>query len=193
MGTNSSYSREMGVALSRLWQRVMGIRALRVLILGLDAAGKTTVLYRLKLGEVVTTIPTIGFNIETVTSGQSTITAWDLGYREKLIPLWRHYYPNTTGMIFVLDSADQSRLLEAKSILDMLLWEENLSGVPVLFLANKQDLPSALLPSQVVTELDLQHISDRPWLVVGSSCYTGAGLQEGLDWLAKAMMWGPKH
>ena len=183
----------MGVALSRLWQRVMGIRALRVLILGLDAAGKTTVLYRLKLGEVVTTIPTIGFNIETVSSGQSTVTAWDLGYREKLIPLWRHYYPNTTGLIFVLDSADQSRLIEAKTILDMLLREENLRGIPVLFLANKQDLPNALPPSQVVNELDLQHISDRPWLAVGSSCYTGAGLQEGLDWLAKAMMWGPEH
>lgn len=183
----------MGVALSRLWQRVMGIREFRVLIFGLDAAGKTTALYRLKLGEIVTTIHTIGFNVETVTSGQSTITAWDIGYSDKFTPLWRHYYPNTTGLIFVVDSVDQSRLLEAKTILEMLLSGENLLGVPVLVLANKQDLPNALSPSQVVTELDLQRISDRPWHIEGTCSCTGEGLQEGLDWLAKAMMWIPTH
>ena len=105
-----------------------------MLVLGLDAAGKTTALYRLKLGEVVTTIPTIGFNVETVSSGQSTITAWDIGYSHKLTPMWRHYYPNTTGLIFVLDSADQSRLAEAKIILDMLLREENLLATSKTYL-----------------------------------------------------------
>ena len=71
---------------------------------GLDAAGKTTILYKLKLGEVVTTIPTIGFNVETVEYKNISFTVWDVGGQDKIRPLWRHYYQNTQGIIFVVDS-----------------------------------------------------------------------------------------
>jgi len=72
---------------------------MRLLMNGLDAAGKTTILYKLKLGEVVTTIPTIGFNVETVAYKNINLTVWDVGGRDKIRPLWRHYYHNTDALV----------------------------------------------------------------------------------------------
>lgn len=81
---------------------------------GLDAAGKTTILYKLKLGEVVTTIPTIGFNVESVEYKNICFTVWDVGGQDKIRPLWRHYFQNTQGLIFVVDSNDRDRITEAE-------------------------------------------------------------------------------
>ena len=66
-------------------------------MVGLDAAGKTTILYKLKLGETTTTIPTIGFNVETVTYRNINFTVWDVGGQQVIRPLWHHYYPGTKG------------------------------------------------------------------------------------------------
>ena len=85
----------------------------RFLLLGLDAAGKTTILYQLRLGEVVTTIPTIGFNVESIDAKKSKCTIWDVGGMNKIRPLWRHYLPNTEGLIFVVDLNDKERMEEA--------------------------------------------------------------------------------
>lgn len=84
-------------------------------VVGLDAAGKTTILYKLKLGEIVTTIPTIGFNVETVEYKNISFTVWDVGGQDKIRPLWRHYYQNTQGLIFVVDSSDTKRIAEAEN------------------------------------------------------------------------------
>ena len=86
----------------------------RLCMVGLDAAGKTTILYKLKLGEVVTTIPTIGFNVEAIEYGNLTLTVWDIGGQDKIRPLWRHYYSDTQGVICVVDSTDRDRLSQAK-------------------------------------------------------------------------------
>merc|ERR1719197_2217196 len=82
----------------------------RILMMGLDAAGKTTITYKLQLGEVVHTIPTIGFNVETVTYKNVNMTIWDVGGQTKIRPLWRHYYQNIDGIIFVVDSNDKERM-----------------------------------------------------------------------------------
>lgn len=66
-------------------------------MLGLDAAGKTTILYKLKLGESTITIPTIGFNVETVQYKNINFTVWDVGGQHLVRPLWKHYYPGTNG------------------------------------------------------------------------------------------------
>lgn len=92
-----------------LFKRLFGKKEVRILIIGLDAAGKTTTLYTLKLGEVVTTIPTIGLNVETLQFKNLAMTAWDVGGRDKIRPLYRHYYQNTQGLVFVLDSNDRER------------------------------------------------------------------------------------
>merc|ERR1711995_76193 len=123
---------------------MLGKKEMRILMVGLDAAGKTTILYKLKLGEIVTTIPTIGFNVETVEYKNISFTVWDVGGQDKIRPLWRHYYQNTQGVIFVVDSNDRDRVGEARDELHRMLNEDELTRAPVLVLANKQDMPNAM-------------------------------------------------
>jgi ADP-ribosylation factor 1/2 len=173
--------------------------SLRMLITGLDSSGKTSILYRLKLGEVVSAIPTIGFNVEELQflSGTTatTIVSWDVGGRDRIRPLlWRHYYRNMDCLIFVVDSTDRDRLAQAKDELGQFLREDELKGVPLLLFCNKQDLPNALTPAEITHHLFIADIDtsaplqspiiDRPFWAVGCSVINGTGLQEGLRWLA---------
>merc|ERR1719296_593012 len=135
---NLSDSATMGLAFSRVWERMFGKKEMRILMVGLDAAGKTTILYKLKLGEVVTTIPTIGFNVETVEYKSLSFTVWDIGGQDKIRPLWRHYYQGTHGLIFVVDSNDRHRIDDASEELHKMLREEEMSEAVVLVFANKQ-------------------------------------------------------
>merc|ERR1719331_3083772 len=104
---------------------------MRILMVGLDAAGKTTVLYKLKLGEVVTTIPTIGFNVETVEYKNIRFTVWDIGGQDKLRKLWRHYYQGNHGLIFVVDSSDRDRIDVAREELEKTLAAEELRDIAI--------------------------------------------------------------
>jgi len=106
-------TKKMGLTISSLFGRLFAKKQMRILMVGLDAAGKTTILYKLKLGEIVTTIPTIGFNVETVEYKNISFTVWDVGGQDKIRPLWRHYYQNTQGLIFVVDSSDRERIQES--------------------------------------------------------------------------------
>merc|ERR1711862_472611 len=112
-------------------------------------AGKTTILYKLKLGEVVTTIPTIGFNVETVEYKNLSFTVWDVGGQDKIRPLWRHYYTGTNGLIFVVDSNDRDRIEDAREELN------KMRNAVVLVYANKQDLPNAMAAAEVTEKLGL--------------------------------------
>ena len=156
----------------------------RLLILGLDGAGKTTILYKLKLGEVVTTIPTVGFNFETVEYQNVSFIVWDIGGQDKIRPLWRHYYQNTHGLIFVLDSNDHGRFNEAKDELMTILEEDELKNAVLLIYANKQDLPDALDKEMITEKLGLNTLENRSWFIQTSSAITGDGLYEGLQWLS---------
>ena len=96
----------------------------KIVMLGLDGAGKTTVLYKLKLNETVSTIPTIGFNVETVKPTKHlSFTVWDVGGQEVLRPLWRHYFQGCSGLIYIVDSSDNARIASAKEELDWILSE----------------------------------------------------------------------
>lgn len=160
-------------------------RQAKILMLGLDAAGKTTVLYKLKLNEVVNTIPTIGFNVETVQPVKNvSFTVWDVGGQDKIRPLWRHYFTGCEGLIFVIDSADKSRFQEAKGELDWILESDEMDGVPVVVLANKQDLPKAATPSEVASRLGLQDVRSRKWHVQGTSATIGDGVLEAMQQLS---------
>lgn len=119
----------------------------RVLMLGLDAAGKTTTLYRLRLGEVVSSIPTIGFNVETVQHKKFALTVWDVGGQDRIRPLWKHYFANTDAMLFVVDANDPERLNEASTELYKAMTDEEIKQNPLrglVVFANKMDLPQAL-------------------------------------------------
>merc|ERR1711930_1929 len=118
--------RTMGLAFTKIWQRLLGKQEMRILMVGLDAAGKTTILYKLKLGEVVTTIPTIGFNVETVEYRNISFTVWDVGGQDKIRKLWRYYYQNTQGVIFVVDSSDRHRIEDAREELMKMFNEDEM-------------------------------------------------------------------
>jgi ADP-ribosylation factor protein 1 len=162
---------------------IFGKKDARIVMIGLDAAGKTTVLYKLKLNDVVTTIPTIGFNVEKVEYKNLRMTIWDIGGQDRLRPLWRHYYDNTNGVIFVVDSADDLRMDIAKKEIAKTMSEDSLRDAKLLVFANKQDMPNAMSGSEVANRLELRNFKQR-WWVQGTSATTGAGLYEGLDWLA---------
>jgi len=149
----------MGSVFGKLFGRMFGKKEMRILMVGLDAAGKTTILYKLKLGEVVTTIPTIGFNVETVEYKNISFTVWDVGGQDKIRPLWRHYYQNTQGVIFVVDSNDRDRIDDskdyehsAKEELNRMLSEDELREAVLLVFANKQDLPNAMKVQEVLND-----------------------------------------
>merc|ERR1712170_301724 len=116
----------------------------RILMVGLDAAGKTTILYNLKLGEVVTTIPTIGFNTELVEYKNISFTVWDIGGQDKIRKLWRYYYQGTDAAIFIIDSSDRDRIEDAREELFRMLDDEEMRDAALLIFANKQDLPGAM-------------------------------------------------
>lgn len=151
---------------------------------GLDAAGKTTILYKLKLGEIVTTIPTIGFNVETVEYKNISFTVWDVGGQDKIRPLWRHYFQNTQGLIFVVDSNDRDRISEARDELHRMLNEDELRDAVLLVFANKQDLPNAMTAAEITDKLGLHSLRQRHWFIQSTCATSGEGLYEGLDWLS---------
>lgn len=161
---------------------------MRILMVGLDAAGKTTILYKLKLGEVVTTIPTIGFNVETVEFKNINFTVWDVGGQDKIRPLWRHYFQNTQGLIFVIDSNDRERMSEASEELQKMLSEDELKEAILLVFANKQDLPNAMSASQIRDSLRLEILNSRKWYIQSTCATQGTGLYEGLDWLSQELV-----
>ncbi|SCU92036.1 LAMI_0E08460g1_1 [Lachancea mirantina] len=174
----------MGNFFSSMFDRLWGVnKELRILILGLDGAGKTTILYRLQIGEVVTTKPTIGFNVETLAYKNLKLNVWDLGGQTSIRPYWRCYYSNTAAVIFVVDSTDQDRMATASKELHMMLQEEELQDAALLVFANKQDQPGALSASEVSKQLNLVELKDRSWSIVASSAIKGEGITEGLDWL----------
>merc|ERR1712125_21087 len=177
----------MGLTFSRVWERMFGKKEMRILMVGLDAAGKTTILYKLKLGEVVTTIPTIGFNVETVEYKNISFTVWDVGGQDKIRPLWRHYYQGTQGLIFVVDSNDRDRAEGAREELNKMLNEDEMRDAVLLVFANKQDLPNAMPAAEVTEKLGLHNMRNRQWFIQSACATTGDGLYEGLDWLSRTL------
>ncbi|XP_076449448.1 ADP-ribosylation factor 1-like [Babylonia areolata] len=158
----------------------------RILMVGLDAAGKTTILYKVKLNEVVSTIPTIGFNVETVTPVKGlTFTVWDVGGQEKIRALWRHYFMNTSGILYVVDSTDRERFDESRDELMSILSHPDMSGVPVVVLANKQDLPEAASVSEVGQKLKITEQRKRKWHVQGTCGTSGEGVYEAMQEMAR--------
>ncbi|KAL4075770.1 ARF SAR [Scleroderma citrinum] len=181
----------MGLTFSSLFQSLAQLirwskdQDVRILMLGLDSAGKTTILYRLQIGEVVSTIPTIGFNVETVQYKNIKFQVWDLGGQSSIRPYWRCYFPNTSAIIYVIDSSDHARLFTSRNELLTMLSEDELSGVPLLVFCNKQDVEGALKPEEISDRLGLAgKETSRQWSVRGSCATKGEGLEDGLDWYA---------
>ncbi|KAK5124772.1 ADP-ribosylation factor, Arf Arf6 [Meristemomyces frigidus] len=176
----------MGGSISKMMAKIFGSKEMRLLMLGLDAAGKTTILYKLKLDTDVTTIPTVGFNVETVTYKNTKFNVWDVGGQDKIRPLWRHYFSGTQGLIFVIDSSDPGRIDEAKNELARIIQDREMKDALLLVFANKQDVNGALSPRAVSDALQLDTVArNHTWKVEPSCATTGEGIFEGLAWLSQ--------
>ena len=164
----------MGIFFSKVWARLASGKEKRLLMVGLDAAGKTTILYRLRLAEAATTVPTIGFNMETVEYRNIKFDIWDVGGQDQIRKLWRHYFKGTDGLIYVVDSADRERINDAKEELEKMLKEVQLQDATLLVLANKQDLKDAMPAAEIMQKLDLPRLGmNRTWFIQSTVAPTG--------------------
>ena len=170
-----------------LIDRLFTKKEFRLLLLGLVGAGKTTILYKLKLGEIVSSFPLFGMEVETVKYKNTTFTSWDVGGGGRNRLRWKPYYSGTQALIFVVDSSDRERIEYANEELQRLLNEDDLKDAALLVFANKQDLSGAMSSTEVAEKIDLVIVNDREWGIQGACAMTGDGLYEGLDWLSKAV------
>ncbi|XP_070991008.1 ADP-ribosylation factor-like protein 3 isoform X2 [Oncorhynchus clarkii lewisi] len=157
----------------------------RLLLLGLDNAGKTTLLKQLASEDVSHITPTQGFNIKSMQSQGFKLNVWDIGGQRKIRPYWRNYFENTNVLIYVIDSSDRKRFEETGQELAELMEEEKLSMVPLLIFANKQDLMTAAPASELAEGLNLHTIRDRVWQIQACSAITAEGVQDGMTWVCK--------
>jgi len=158
---------------------------LRILILGLDNAGKTTIMKRVSGEDIHEISPTVGFNIKSLDYNGFTLNLWDVGGQKSIRTYWRNYFESTDGIIWVVDSVDRWRLEECRAQLHDLLGQEKLAGASLLIFANKQDLGGALSFEEIakVLQLDESTMAGHHWSILGCSAITGSGLIQGFDWI----------
>ncbi|KFQ34499.1 ADP-ribosylation factor-like 14, partial [Mesitornis unicolor] len=154
-----------------------------IVMLGLDSAGKSTLLYKFKCNDVFLTTPTIGFNVDMIeTAKDFTLTFWDVGGQQKMRQVWCNFLENADGLLYVVDSSDKRRLEESKKEFELILKNEFMKSVPVVVLANKQDLPGALNAEEITRRFKMKkYCSDRNWYVQPCCAITGEGLSEALQ------------
>eukprot|EP00245_Coleochaete_scutata_P007569 TRINITY_DN23023_c0_g1_i1.p1 TRINITY_DN23023_c0_g1~~TRINITY_DN23023_c0_g1_i1.p1 ORF type:complete len:186 (+),score=33.30 TRINITY_DN23023_c0_g1_i1:129-686(+) len=159
-------------------------KEMRILMVGLDNAGKTTIVKRINGEDTSTISPTLGFNIKTMQYKNFRLNIWDVGGQKTLRSYWRNYYEQTDGLVWVVDSSDIRRLDDCRAELHALLLEEKLAGSSLLIFANKQDMAGALRPQDIAEVLQLEAMNkSRHWSIVGCSAMSGDGLLDGFDWL----------
>ena len=165
----------------------------KIIILGMQNAGKTTILYRLSLGQLVKTTPTIGSNVEELTYNNVKFQAWDLGGQESTRTVWDVYYMNTDAVVFVIDSQDDEYFEESKAEFHKLLKNSNLKNAILLIFANKQDLPGAKPVNQIIEDYELNTIKNHMWFIQPCSAVKGEGLINGIKWLSEQLVFRGKN
>ncbi|XP_018335827.1 ADP-ribosylation factor-related protein 1 [Agrilus planipennis] len=164
-----------------------------ILILGLDNAGKTTYLEaaktkftknykRMNPGKITTTV---GLNIGKISVAGISLNFWDLGGQSELQSLWDKYYAESHAIIYIIDSSDRDRIEESKETFDKMIASESLQGVPLLVLANKQDIEDCMGVREVkpIFNKNAHLIGKRDCMVMPVSALTGEGVDEGIHWL----------
>ncbi|NWW35806.1 ARL14 protein, partial [Panurus biarmicus] len=159
------------------------VKRANIVMLGLDSAGKSTLLYKFRYKDVFLTMPTIGFNVDMIEAGKDfTLTFWDVGGQKKMRELWSNFLEDTDGLLYVVDSSDKQRLEESRREFELILKNDSIRNVPVVVLANKQDLPGALNAEEITRRFKMKkYCSDRNWYVQPCCAITGEGLAEALQ------------
>lgn len=156
---------------------------MRCIMLGLDAAGKTSIIYKLQPKGPISTFPMECFHVEKFEYKRIVIDVWDVGGQDCNRAHLCNFFVNTQGLIFVVDSDDIFRIEDAREELHKLFKEEDLRDAVLLIYANKQDLPRAIKLKELEKRLGLNEISNHEWKIQGSCARTGEGIIEGLNWL----------
>lgn len=159
------------------------------MLVGPEASGKSTILCKVNLRDVVPTVPTVGFKVESVEYKDFRFTVWEHRATmddNKAHQIWRRNYAGTNGIVFVVDSSNADALAKARVDLHSMMLEEELAEAAVLVVANKQDLPNAQSAEEVCDKLGLEDLpGNQRWFLQPASAVHGDGLYEGLDWLAQ--------
>ena len=176
----------MGGFVSLFSDWIYGNHEASILILGLDASGKTTIMNRLKYGDNMVTVPTIGFNCEKIQYGSLSFIGWDIGGQNRIRRLWHNYFENADAVVFVIDSSDRARFPEVKEELVKLTEHSYLKDCAFLIFANKQDLPNAASTDELSRKLGIHPMMRKfdSWKVCESTATTGNGIDKGFSWLA---------
>ncbi|KAK9410626.1 ADP-ribosylation factor-like 5A [Crotalus adamanteus] len=181
-GSQSFGRLSMGILFTRIW-RLFNHQEHKVIIVGLDNAGKTTILYQFSMNEVVHTSPTIGSNVEEIVVNNTRFLMWDIGGQESLRSSWNTYYTNTEFVIVVVDSTDRERISVTKEELYKMLAHEDLRKAGLLIFANKQDVKNCMTVAEISQFLKLTSIKDHQWHIQACCALTGEGLCQGLEWM----------
>ena len=179
----------MGYYLSKIYKQIFGKKYFQILLLGLDGSGKSTILSTLNNNESLKILPSIGIHIETIVYKDIlNIISWDLGGASRMRELFKIFYPDTDGLIIVVDSADKERLdYEGKDFFDFLLEEEELKNCPLLIMANKKDMKDTLSLKEISERFEMENYDNRKWCIKGVSGKTNEGLEESLLWIISSI------
>eukprot|EP00750_Incisomonas_marina_P001054 INCI10865.1.p1 GENE.INCI10865.1~~INCI10865.1.p1 ORF type:complete len:197 (+),score=42.89 INCI10865.1:200-790(+) len=179
-----NFFEKIGLALGLLKREVS------ILVLGLDNSGKSTLLTHLnsKKGDIKEVAPTVGFSVEGFKMGGLKFTCFDMSGQSKYRNLWERYYADVDGIVWVIDSTDKVRMCVVQDEIENMLEHKQLRGksFPILFFANKMDLPSAYSAVECMEELELDELT-RPWHISASNALTGKGVESGVQWLAEQL------
>ncbi|XP_065556887.1 ADP-ribosylation factor-like protein 5B [Artemia franciscana] len=173
----------MGMLLAKLWS-LFGNEEHKIVIVGLDNAGKTTILYQFLMNDVVQTSPTIGSNVEEIVWKNIHFIMWDLGGQESLRVAWNTYYIHTEFIILVVDSTDRERLSISREELHKVVNQDELKNAAILLFANKQDVKGCMSVAEISRQLNLTSIKTHRWQIQPCCALTGEGLYQGLEWIS---------
>lgn len=181
----------MGNYTHQLMNKITGTKSAKVIMQGIDASGKTKILYYLKGKKDEKPIPTIGSNLEKIKYKNLEIDLYDVGGADKakLVP-WPENQIDTKGYIFVVDSSDKERIEDAKQLLELKMKEHEKKNVPLLVMANKQDIQGCLTPDEIAEKLQMEQYKQRIWKVQGTNAIDGDGLWDGINWLTDTINQG---
>ena len=139
----------MGDKFSKLKTKFLGKKVFHLLFAGYEGSGKTSILNQLKYLEIKKTEPTIGYNIESIDYRGLSFVIWDAGGQDKIRVLWKHYYQNIDGLIYVINCNERDYIEDNIEEIRKMLCEEVLEGCPLLVWANKQDEKNAFPPDEL--------------------------------------------
>ncbi|CAK4119204.1 unnamed protein product [Aphanomyces euteiches] len=163
-------------------------QSVRILVVGLDNSGKTTLINHLKPKKLQSheVAPTVGFQVEEFSKNNLSFTVFDMSGQSRYRSLWENYYADVQAIIFVMDSTDTIRMCVARDELEQIVGHKDLASkkIPILFFANKMDLAHSLTPVECMGQLELDKLTNKTWHITASNAITGAGVEEGIQWLA---------